>query len=206
MVKFKEFTKGLLKENPTFVLMLGLCPTLAVSTKVVYGIGMGLAATFVLLGSNIIISLIRDFIPNKIRIPSYIIVIATFVTTVDYVLAAYAKDLHKALGIFIPLIVVNCIILGRAEAFASKNNVWNSILDALGMGIGFTFALSVISLIREVLGAGTITLQLDIGGKSYSWIWSVPMRPMTIMILPPGAFITIGILMGLINSLKKKNA
>jgi len=200
MSYMKEFTKGIIKENPTFILMLGLCPTLAVSTKVIYGIGMGIAATFVLLGSNIFISLIKNFIPDKIRIPAYIIVIATFVTIIDYVLNAYIPPLHKALGIFIPLIVVNCIILGRAEAFASKNNIIKSILDALGMGLGFTLALAVIALIREILGSGTITLQM----LGYGWIWEVPMKPMTVMILPPGAFITIGILMGIINKFLKK--
>ncbi len=205
MSNLKEFTKGIIKENPTFILMLGLCPTLAVSTKVIYGIGMGIATTFVLLGSNIIISLIKNLIPNKIRIPAYIIVIATFVTITDYVLNAYVQPLHKALGIFIPLIVVNCIILGRAEAFASKNNVWKSILDALGMGLGFIMALIIIALIREILGAGTITLQMEVYGKLYGWVWEVPMKPMIVMILPPGAFITIGILMGIMNPLTKKN-
>ncbi len=204
MSNFKEFTKGIIKENPTFVLMLGLCPTLAVSTKVIYGIGMGIATTFVLLGSNIIISLIKNLIPNKIRIPVYIIVIATFVTIIDYTLNAYMPPLHKALGIFIPLIVVNCIILGRAEAFASKNSLWKSILDALGMGLGFILALITIALIREVLGTGTITLQMEIYGKLYGWIWEVAMKPMIVMILPPGAFITIGILMGIMNHFMKR--
>ena len=205
MSNLKEFTKGIIKENPIFILMLGLCPTLAVSTKVIYGVGMGVAATFVLLGSNMFISLLKNVIPDKIRIPAYIIVIATFVTTVDYMLHAYAPDLHKELGIFIPLIVVNCIILGRAEAFASKNSLGKSILDALGMGIGFTLALVIISLIREITGFGTITLQMEISGIKYGWIWEVPMKKMTVMILPPGAFITIGILMGIINHLMKKN-
>ena len=200
MSNLKEFTKGILKENPTLVLMLGLCPTLAVSTKVIYGIGMGVAATFVLLGSNIMISLIKNIIPDKIRIPAYIIVIATFVTMVDYILHAFVPPLHKALGIFIPLIVVNCIILGRAEAFASRNNVWSSILDALGMGLGFTLALTLIAVIREILGSGTITLEM----LGYGWVWEVPMKPMTIMILPPGAFFTIGIIMGIKNLLSKK--
>ena len=201
MSDLKEFTKGIIKENPVLILMLGLCPTLAVSTKVIYGIGMGVAATFVLLGSNIIISLIKDFVPDKIRIPVYIVVIATFVTIIDYTLHAYVPPLHKALGIFIPLIVVNCIILGRAEAFASKNNVWKSILDALGMGIGFTFALILIAVIREVLGAGTITLEM----LGYGWVWEVPMKPMIIMILPPGAFFTIGIIMGIMNYIRNKS-
>lgn len=205
MSNLKEFTKGIIKENPTFVLMLGLCPTLAVSTKVIYGLGMGIATAFVLLGSNIIISLIKNLIPNKIRIPVYIIVIATFVTIIDYALNAYIPPLHKALGIFIPLIVVNCIILGRAEAFASRNSLWKSILDALGMGLGFIMALLIIALIREILGAGTITLQMEIAGKLYGWAWEVPMKPMIVMILPPGAFITIGILMGIMNHLMKKN-
>lgn len=201
---FKEFTKGIIKENPVLVLMLGLCPTLAVSTKVIFGLGMGIASTFVLLGSNIIISLIRNFIPDKIRIPCYIVVIATFVTIVDYLLNAFIPPLYEALGIFIPLIVVNCIILGRAEAFASRNGIGRSILDALGMGLGFTLALSLIALIREVLGTGTITLSLVIDQVTYGWSWEIPIKPMTIMIMPPGAFITIGLIMGLVNSLQKK--
>ncbi len=200
MSNLKEFTKGIIKENPIFILMLGLCPTLAVSTKVIYGIGMGIAVTFVLLGSNIFISLLKNVIPDKIRIPAYIIVIATFVTIVDYTLHAFVPPLHKALGIFIPLIVVNCIILGRAEAFASKNSLWKSILDGLGMGIGFTLAMTLIALIREILGFGTITLAI----LGHGWVWEVPMKPMIIMILPPGAFITIGILMGIMNHIIRK--
>lgn len=200
MTHWKEFTKGIIKENPIFILMLGLCPTLAVSNSVINGVGMGVATMFVLLGSNIIVSLLKNFIPDKIRIPAYIVVIATFVTIVDYTINAYAPTLHKELGIFIPLIVVNCIILGRAEAFANKNSLGKSILDALGMGIGFTFSLVLIALIREVLGAGTITLKI----QDYGWIWEVPIKPMAIMILPPGAFITIGILMGIMNFFIKK--
>ncbi len=200
MSNLKEFTKGIIKENPIFILMLGLCPTLAVSTKVIYGIGMGVATTFVLLGSNIFISLLKNVIPDKIRIPAYIVVIATFVTIVEKVLQAYVPPLYKALGIFIPLIVVNCIILGRAEAFASKNSLWKSILDALGMGLGFTLAMTLIALIREILGFGTITLEM----LGHGWIWEVPVKPMIIMILPPGAFITIGILMGIMNRVMKK--
>ncbi len=200
MTHWKEFTKGIIKENPTFILMLGLCPTLAVSNSVINGVGMGVATMFVLLGSNIIVSLLKNFIPDKIRIPAYIVVIATFVTIVDYTLNAYAPSLHKELGIFIPLIVVNCIILGRAEAFANKNSLGKSILDALGMGFGFTFSLVFIALIREVLGAGTITLKI----QDYGWIWEVPVKPMAIMILPPGAFITIGVLMGIMNFFIKK--
>ncbi|MBU2221083.1 MAG: electron transport complex subunit RsxE, partial [Candidatus Omnitrophica bacterium] len=153
---YREFIKGVIKENPTFVLALGLCPTLAVSVSVINGIGMGIASTFVLLGSNIIISLIRNFIPGKIRIPCFIVVIATFVTITELAMKAYSPALNRALGIYVPLIVVNCIVLGRAEAFASKNNLLNCLLDGLGMGIGFTLALILISAIRELLGTGRI--------------------------------------------------
>jgi len=190
----KEFTKGFIKENPVFVMALGLCPTLAVSSSVMNAIGMGLAATFVLVCSNIIISLIKNFIPNKIRIPAYIVVIASFVTIVDMVMEAYVPALHKSLGLFIPLIVVNCIILGRAEAFAGKNNVIKSTLDGFGMGFGFTLALVVIAIIRELLGAGQI-LGYNIFPATY--------KPMLVAILAPGAFIVMGLLMGLMN-LKKK--
>jgi len=200
MKRLNELTKGIIKENPIFIIMLGLCPTLAVSTKAIYGIGMGVAVIFVLTCSNVIISLLRNFIPDKVRIPCYIVVIATFVTIVDYVMKAYTPALHKALGIFIPLIVVNCIILGRAEAFASKNGVIDSFLDGIGMGIGFTLALTLIATIREILGAGTITLQL----LDYGWVFEIKnFNPMIVMILPPGAFITIGLLLGFFNSLKK---
>ncbi len=191
----KEFTKGFIKENPVFVMALGLCPTLAVTSSVVNAIGMGLAATFVLVFSNIIISLIKDFIPTKIRIPAYIVVIASFVTIVDMVMHAYLPAIHKSLGLFIPLIVVNCIILGRAEAFASKNNVLRSILDGFGMGFGFTLALVVIGGIREVLGAGQF-LGMNVMWASY--------KPMLVAILAPGAFIVMGLLMGLMNLKKKK--
>ncbi|MBN1898587.1 MAG: electron transport complex subunit E [Spirochaetes bacterium] len=200
-MKIQELSKGLFKENPILVLMLGLCPTLAVSTKAIYGIGMGAAVIFVLTCSNVIISLIKDFIPDKIRIPSYIVVIATFVTIVDYVMKAYTPELHKSLGIFIPLIVVNCIILGRAEAFAAKKNVLDSFFDGIGMGLGFTLALTLIAVIREILGAGTITLKL----LGYGWIVEIPhLNPMIVMILPPGAFITIGLILGFSNILKKR--
>ncbi|HHI87724.1 MAG TPA: electron transport complex subunit E [Candidatus Cloacimonetes bacterium] len=195
MKAFQEFTKGIINENPVFVMALGLCPTLAVSTSVSNAIGMGAAATFVLLCSNIIISLIKNLIPNKVRIPCFILVIASFVTIVDMTMEAYVPPLHKSLGIFIPLIVVNCIILGRAEAFASKNGVFKSILDGLGMGVGFTLAIMVIALIREILGAGTI-LDMRILPASY--------KPMIAAILPPGAFITIGLLMGLLNIFQNK--
>ena len=195
MKAFGELTKGIIKENPVFVMALGLCPALAVSTSVNDAIGMGVAATFVLLCSNIFISLLKNFIPNKIRIPCYILVIASFVTIVDMVMHAYVPPLHKSLGIFIPLIVVNCIILGRAEAFAGKHGVGKSILDGIGMGIGFTLAVVVIAIIRELLGSGSI-YGIRILPTSY--------KPMITAILPPGAFLTIGLLMGFINMLKNK--
>ncbi|MFH1478882.1 MAG: electron transport complex subunit E [Candidatus Omnitrophota bacterium] len=191
---FNDFLKGITKENPTFRLALGLCPTLAVSTSVVNGLGMGIAATFVLLGSNAIISIIRGFIPSKIRIPCFIVVIATFVTIVELMMKAYFPELSRSLGIFVPLIVVNCIVLGRAEAFASKQGFSRSIFDALGMGVGFTLALLLISAIREFLGNGTI-LGLVIT-KSF--------EPALLFILAPGALLVIGILIGTVNFLTEK--
>lgn len=190
---FSELVKGIVKDNPIFVLVLGMCPTLAVSTSVKNGLGMGMAATFVLICSNIIISLIKGVTPPKIRIPVYIVVIAAFVTIIDMAMAAYAAELHKSLGLFIPLIVVNCIILGRAEAFASKNNALNSLADAVGMGAGFTLALVVVATIREILGNGT-WLDIRVLPQAYD--------PMLIAILAPGAFITLGFLMALINIIK----
>jgi electron transport complex protein RnfE len=187
-----EFTKGVWAENPVFVLLLGLCPTLAVTTKLKYGVGMALAATFVLVCCNLIISLIRKLVPNEIRIPCYIAVIAAFVTIVDNAMHGFMPELHKALGIFVPLIVVNCIILGRAEAFASKNKPLLSVADALGIGLGFLIALSIISSIREITGSGTLwDLQL----------WKVNearhiFQPVTTMISPVGAFLLIGLLLG----------
>ncbi|MBN1699598.1 MAG: electron transport complex subunit E [Spirochaetales bacterium] len=154
----KEFTKGIIRENPLFIIVLGLCPALAVSTQVVNALGMGAGVIFVLLGSNICVSLLKDFIPEKVRIPSYIVIIASFVTIVELVMKAFTPGLYKNLGIFVSLIVVNCIILGRAEAFASKNPLLHSVLDALGMGIGFTLGLLLIAVIREIFGSGTITL------------------------------------------------
>jgi electron transport complex protein RnfE len=185
----KEFTKGITIENPTFALVLGLCPTLAVSTSVVNAVGMGIAATFVLLGSNIIISALRKLIPSEIRIPCYIVIIATFVTINELVLEAYFPVLDQSLGIFVPLIVVNCIVLGRAEAFACKNPVLPSVFDALGMGAGFTIALCLIAAIREALGAGEL----------FGIKLAANFEPVTIMILAPGALLTLGILIGLVN-------
>lgn len=194
---YSEFIKGIWRENPVFRIVLGICPTLAVSTQVSNGIGMGLAATFVLLGSNVMISIIRKGIPDKIRIPAFIVVISTFVTIVDLFMAAYTPALHERLGIFIPLIVVNCIILGRAEAFASKSTVFMSVADALGMGAGFTLALTLISSIRELLGGGTL-LGIQVLPSAYV--------PAVIMILPPGAFLTIGVLLGIFNYLSNRRS
>lgn len=190
----KEFTKGIIIENPTFVLALGLCPTLAVSVSVINGIGMGIAATFVLLGSNIIIALIKNFIPERIRIPCYIVVIATFVTIAELMMKAYSPALNRALGIYVPLIVVNCIVLGRAEAYASKNNVGRSFLDALGMGVGFTLALILISGIREFFGSGTVLGKTVIPG----------FEPAYVMGMPPGALLVIGLLLGFFSLLKRR--
>ncbi len=184
---------GLIDENPTFVQALGMCSTLAVTTSLKNGIGMGLSTTAVLILSNILISLLRRVIPKKIRIAAYVVIIAAFVSIVDMLLKAYFPSISNALGIFIPLIVVNCIILARAEAFASKNGVLKSAADGLGMGLGFTAALSVISAIREILGNGTI-LDIPLGIKN----------PAIIMILPPGGFLTLGIILGLINVIAEK--
>ncbi len=191
----REFAKGLFRENPIFVLMLGLCPFLAVSVSLQNAVGMGVAATFVLLGSNSIISLTNRFIPSKIRIPCFIVVIATFVSIVEMVMAAYLPALGDSLGIFIPLIVVNCIILGRAEAFASRNRFLPSILDALGMGAGFTIALLIISFIREVTGSGRIW-GITIG-SFYSPGGTI--EPAAVMVMAPGAFVVIGLIIGFIN-------
>lgn len=191
----KELTKGIIKENPTFVIVLGMCPVLATSTSVNNAIGMGMAATFVLVCSNILISMIRNVTPDKIRIPIYVVVIAAFVSIVDMVMAAYVPALHKSLGLFIPLIVVNCIILGRAEAFANKNTVMDSMADGIGMGIGFTLALCVVATIREILGNGTWA-GIRVMPHSYD--------PILMALLAPGAFITLGTLMATINLIKEK--
>lgn len=194
-----ELWKGIVIENPVLVIVLGMCPTLAVTTSAINGLAMGAAATAVLIGSNVVISLIRKFVPDEVRIPIFIVVIATFVTIIQLVMNAYFFELYKVLGLFIPLIVVNCIILGRAEAFASKNNVFLSMLDGIGMGIGFTLTLFVLGSLRELLGNGTI-LGLNVLGKSYQ------NNSMLIMILPPGGFMMLGLMMGFVKlfTAKKK--
>jgi len=189
-----EFTKGFIRENPLFRLVLGMCPALAVTTMAINGVAMGLAATAVLVGSNLVISLLRRFIPTQVRIPVFIVVIASFVTIIDLVMAGYFFELHKVLGLFIPLIVVNCIILGRAEAFASRNPILLSLADGLGMGLGFTLALTILGSVREILGNGTIF------GIP---IFSSGFEPAIIMLLPPGAFLALGLLLGLMNKLTK---
>jgi len=195
----KEFTKGFFKENPIFVLLLGLCPTLAVSTKVVNALGMGAGVIFVLLGSNIFVSLLKNFIPEKVRIPSYIVIIASFVTIVDLVMQAFAPSLSESLGVFVKLIVVNCIILGRAEAFANKNTLGASVLDALGMGIGFTMGLLLIAFIREVLGSGTITLFAMGGFDGVIELPGLVNAPVRIFSLSAGALLVVGFLLGIFN-------
>lgn len=197
MSKWQIFKNGVFNENPIFRLVLGMCSTLAVSSAVVNGLGMGLATTAVLVGSNVIISLLRNVIPKEIRIPAYVVIIATFVTIVDKLMAANTPELHKVLGIFIPLIVVNCIILARAEAFASKNTVGRSAIDGLGMGIGFTLALTVLGAIRELLGTGTVLVAKDFGFSGFSIFPKE--NGILLMVLQPGAFITLGLVLAGIN-------
>lgn len=192
-----NFKKGLINENPVFVQLLGMCPTLAVTTTATDGMAMGLATTSVLLGSNIVISLLRKVIPDKIRIPAFVVIIATFVTLIGMFMHAYAMGLYKSLGLFLPLIVVNCLILGRAEAFASKNKPLISVVDGLGMGLGFTIALTILGIVREVLGAGSV-FGMQLFGEAF--------KPAIIMILPPGAFLALGLLVGLLNWMKRKKA
>ena len=192
MNQMQNFTKGFINNNPVFVLLLGMCPTLGVTTSAINGLGMGLATTFVLVAANVVISLLKNIIPDKVRIPSFIVVIASFVTIVDLVMAGYAPALHEQLGLFIPLIVVNCIVLGRAEAFASRNNVFSSFIDGLGMGFGFAFALTLLGGIREILGSGAI-----FGFKF------IPGDAILVFVLAPGAFIALGYLIALINKLRK---
>ena len=191
----KEFTKGFWKELPPFRLVLGLCPTLAVTTAAENGMGMGLATTFVLVFSNVLVSILRKLIPGKVRIASYIVVIASFVVIVELLMQAYFYPLYKILGIFIPLIVVNCIILGRAEAFASKNPIILSLADGLGIGLGFTISLTVLGGIREILGNGTIF------GASVMWS---SFEPLSFIVKAPGAFVCLGLLLGLMNIISRK--
>ena len=193
MSKFGLITKGLLKENPTFVLVLGLCPTLATTTSAMNGLEMGLATMFVLILSNIVISLIAPAVPDKVHIPVYIVVIATFVTLLQLLMQAYVPDVYETLGLFIPLIVVNCIVLGRAEAFASKNSVGDSALDGIGIGIGFTLSLTVIGIVREILGSGSIFGWKFIAGDG-----------VLAFVMAPGAFLVLGYLMVLFNKLAKR--
>ncbi len=202
MTKWQIFKNGVFNENPTFRLVLGICSTLAITTAVVNGIGMGLAATLVLTGSNVIISLLRNLIPKEIRIPAYIVVIATFTTIVDKTMAAATPDLHQVLGIFIPLIVVNCIVLARAEAFASKHNVLESTIDGLGMGLGYTLALLLVCVIREFLGTGVLLQAKDFGFAGF-YFFPEDMG-VKLLILPPGAFLTLGSLLAGINWLVAK--
>lgn len=192
---YKNLTRGIISENPTLVMLLGMCPTLGVTTTALNSLGMGLATLFVLILSNTAISLVKNFIPATIRIPCYITIIASFVTVVELLMTAYLPNLHAALGIYIPLIVVNCIILGRAEAFASHNNVFQSLLDALGMGIGFTLALTALGLIREILGAGAAFGYQFIGEDGY---------PILMFIMPPGAFLALAGLIILFNKLRRE--
>ena len=190
----KTLTNGILKENPTFALVLGMCPTLATTTSAVNGMSMGLATLFVLVCSNVVISLLKNLIPDKVRIPAFIVVIATFVTIVQLVMQAYLPAIYDVLGLFIPLIVVNCIVLGRAEAFAAKNTVGLSALDGIGMGLGFTLSLTVLGVIREFLGAGTI-----FGFQLYNSQFAA-----LIFVLAPGAFIALAYMMAAVNKLQKK--
>lgn len=194
----KKIKNGIIDENPIFIQVLGMCPTLAVTTSAQNGLGMGLATTAVLLASNVVIALLRNIIPSKVRIPSFIVVIASFVTLVDLLLQAYADSLYDSLGLFIPLIVVNCLVLGRAEAFASKNTVGSSFFDGLGMGLGFTVALTIIGLVRELIGSFSV-----FGISVIPTIENV-LEPVAIVVLAPGAFIVLGILFAVYNMIMKK--
>ncbi|MDD6252718.1 MAG: electron transport complex subunit E [Bacteroidales bacterium] len=194
MTKFQLITKGLVKDNPTFVLLLGMCPTLATTTSAVNGLSMGLATLFVLVLSNMVISAIAPAVPDKVHIPVYIVVIATFVTVLQFVMQAYTPDVYATLGLFIPLIVVNCIVLGRAEAFASKNGIIDSALDGIGVGLGFTLSLTVIGLVREILGSGSAFGFKFISGDG-----------ILAFVMAPGAFLVLGYLMVLFNKIAKKD-
>jgi electron transport complex protein RnfE len=195
MNQWKNFSKGFIKENAVFVLFLGLCPTLGVTTSATNGLGMGLATTFVLVMSNLVVSLVKNLIPDKVRIPAFIVIIASFVTVVELVMKGYVPALFDALGLFIPLIVVNCVVLGRAEAFASKNTIWSSLVDGAGMGLGFTMALTVLGAVRELLGSGAFFGMKLISGDA-----------MLLFILPPGAFLALGYLLVLANMIKEKSS
>jgi Na+-translocating ferredoxin:NAD+ oxidoreductase subunit E len=189
----ENFLKGIIRENPVFVILLGLCPTLGVTSSAINGMGMGMATLFVLVMSNAVISLVKNLIPDKVRIPAFIVIIASFVTVVQLLMAAYTPALNDQLGIFIPLIVVNCIVLGRAEAFASRNTLWASTLDGLGMGVGFTFALTLLGIIRELLGS------LSIFGFKL-----IDADGMLVFVLAPGAFITLGFIIAVMAWMKRK--
>ncbi len=191
----QRLVEGLFDKNPTFVQLLGTCPTMAITTSVSNAIGMGLSATAVLIMSNFLISLLRKFIPEQVRIASYIVIISGFVSALELLIKAFLPELDASLGLFIPLIVVNCIILARAEAYASKNNPWNSILDGVFMGLGFTFALTVLGAVREILGSGTF-LGFPVLGSAY--------RPMMMIVAPAGAFITLGCIIAAVNAIKSK--
>ena len=195
MNQWNNFSKGFFKENAVFVLFLGLCPTLGVTSTAINGLGMGLATTFVLLMSNVVVSMIKKFIPDKVRIPSYIVIIASFVTIVELVMQAYVPDLFEALGLFIPLIVVNCLVLGRAEAFASKNTVMTAAIDGLGMGLGFSMALTMLGGIREILGSGSLF------GLKF-----IPGDGIIVFLLAPGAFLALGYLIVFINKINGRRA
>ena len=193
MSKMQLITKGILKENPTFVLILGMCPTIGVTSSAINGMGMGVATMAVLIMSNVAISLIKNLIPSKVRIPAYIVVIASFVTVIEMLMKAYVPSLYEALGVFIPLIVVNCIILGRAEVFASKNNALDSALDGVGIGLGFTLSLTVVGMVREALGSGSF----------FGMSFAEDVMPL-VFILAPGGFIALGYLMVLFNKISKR--
>lgn len=192
MNQLQNFTKGFIRENPILVLVLGTCPTLATTSSSLNGLGMGIATTFVLIGSNVVISMLSDLIPDKVRIPAFVVIIASFVTIVDLLMQAYVPGLYEKLGIFIPLIVVNCIVLGRAEAYASKNSVLSSFVDGLGMGLGFTIALGILGAFREIVGSGAIF--------GYKFL---PGEGILVFILAPGAFIALGYMIAIVNKIKK---
>jgi electron transport complex protein RnfE len=192
MNQFQNFTKGFIRENPILVLVLGTCPTLATTSSSLNGMGMGIATTFVLIGSNVVISMLSNLIPDKVRIPAFVVIIASFVTVVDLIMQAYVPGLYEKLGIFIPLIVVNCIVLGRAEAFACKNSVLSSFFDGFGMGLGFTLALGILGAFREIVGSGSLFGYKFIEGDG-----------VLVFILAPGAFIALGYLIAIVNRIKR---